>query len=148
LTSYLLDTNVISILAPSRTDVSPHFIDWLVRMDGEAKLFLSVVTVHEIEKGIARLDHSGALAKANALRSWLAGLLATYDDKILAFDAHAAALAGRLEAKAISAGYQSGMADAMIAGLATAHDLVIVTRNLKHFVPFGVAVMSPDDMKL
>ena len=40
------------------------------------------------------------------------------------------------------------MADAMIAGLATAHDLVIVTRNLKHFVPFGVAVMSPDDMKL
>ena len=115
-------------------------------MDGEAKVFLSVVTVHEIEKGIARLDYTGASAKANALKSWLAGLLATYDDKIITFDVHAAAFAGRLEAKANSAGFHSGMADAMIAGLALAHDLVIVTRNIKHFAPFGVAVMSPDDM--
>ena len=58
MTGYLLDTNVISMLAPSRSDVSPPFFDWLERMDAEGKLYMSVVTVHEIEKGIALLEHS------------------------------------------------------------------------------------------
>ena len=48
------------------------------------------------------------------------------------------------EAKAISAGHDPGMADATIAGIAKAHDLVIMTRNPKHFQAFGIEVMSPD----
>lgn len=113
-------------------------------MDGEGRVFLSTVTIQEIEKGIALLEHKGAAAKAAGLRAWLLGLITAYSDKILGLDASAAALAGQLEAKAISMGHSPGMADAMIAGIATAHDLVIVTCNTKHFLPFGIGVSSPE----
>ena len=141
---YLLDTNVISMLSPSRGDTSPAFLEWLEQRDEEGLIFLSVVTIHEIEKGIALLEYKGATAKAAGLRIWLAGLVATYADKILDLDASAAALAGQLEAKAVSAGHDSGMADAIIAGIAKAHDLEVVTGNTRRFLPFGVAVSSPD----
>lgn len=145
MTSFLLDTNVISMLSPSRPEASAAFVGWLERMDGGGRLFLSVVTIHEIEKGIALLEYKGAAAKAASLKVWLAGLVATYDDKIIPVDTVAAALAGQLEAKAISAGHDPGMADATIAGIARAHDVVIVTRNTKHFRVFGVDVLSPDE---
>ena len=132
------------MLSPSRGDTSPAFLEWLEQRDEEGLIFLSVVTIHEIEKGIALLEHKGATAKAAGLRIWLAGLVATYADKILDLDASAAALAGQLEAKAVSAGHDSGMADAIIAGIAKAHDLEVVTGNTRRFLPFGVAVSSPD----
>jgi hypothetical protein len=57
----------------------------------EGRVFLSVVAIHEIEKGIALLEHrgatqEGATAKAAGLKVWLAGLVATYDDKIIPRD--------------------------------------------------------------
>jgi len=116
-------------------------------MDTDGRLFLSVVTIHEIEKGIALLEHKGATAKAANLKAWLAGLVASYDDKIIAVDTAAAAIAGQLEAKAMSAGHESGMADATIAGIARAHDLVVMTRNTRHFQVFGVEVRSPEETK-
>ncbi len=133
------------MLSPSRGEPSPAFLDWLERMDRDGRLFLSVVTIHEIEKGIALLEHKGATAKATNLKVWLAGLVASYDDKIIAVDTVAAAIAGLLEARAMSAGHDPGMADATIAGIAKAHDLVVMTRNTKHFQVFGVGVGSPDD---
>jgi toxin FitB len=145
LRGFLLDTNVISMLSPSRADASEHFLGWLESRDSEGRIFLSVVTIHEIEKGIALLEHKGAAAKAAALRAWLSGLVTSYDDKILGLDATAAAMSGQLEAKAISAGHDPGMADATIAGIAKAHDLIIVTCNVKHFLPFGVDVSLPDE---
>ena len=144
MSGFLLDTNVISMLSPSRAEASPRCLEWLERMDGDGRIFLSVVTIHEIERGIALLEHKGAVAKAAGPRVWLSGLVATYDDKILGLDASSAAIARQLEAKAISAGHDPGMADATIAGIAKAHDLIIVTRHTKHFVPFGGVVSSPD----
>lgn len=143
---FLLDTDVVSMLSPSRTDVPDQFLDWLERTDADGRIFLSVVSVHEIEKGGALLDHKGAGAKAVGLRGWLSGLVAAYSDKILGLDTAAATVSGRLEAKAIAGGHDPGMADAAIAGIARSHDLVIVTRNTRHFLPFGVAVSSPDDV--
>jgi len=145
LNGFLLDTNVISMLSPARAASSAGFLDWLERVDGEGRVFLSVVAIHEIEKGVALLEHKGATAKAAGLKLWLAGLVASYDDKIIPIDAVAAALAGQLEAKAISAGQDPGMADAIIAGTAKAQDLVIVTLNTKHFLPFGIGVATPDE---
>ena len=142
---YLLDTNVISMLSPSRSEASPAFFSWLERMDADGRLFLSVVTIHEIEKGVALLEHKGATVKAANLKVWLAGLVATYDDKIIPVDTRAAALAGQLEAKANFEGHDPGMADATIAGIAKARDLVIMTRNTKHFRVFRVEVVSPDE---
>jgi predicted nucleic acid-binding protein len=103
------------------------------------------VTIHEIEKGITLLEQKSATAKAAVLRVWLAGLISAYDDRIIAVDAAAAALAGRLKAKAISMGHHPGMADASIAGIAAARDLMVVTRNTKHFFPFGVHAVLPDE---
>lgn len=142
---YLLDTDVISMLAPSRKEVSVKVLNWLERMDQEGRLFLTVVTIHEIEKGIALLEHKRAKAKAARLKVWLEGLIATYGDKIVALDTPAATLAGRLEAKAIAGGHNPGMADATIAGIAQANELTILTGNSRHFLPFGIAVLSPDE---
>jgi predicted nucleic acid-binding protein len=143
LNGYLLDTNVISMLSPSRADAPAVFLDWLERMDADGRVFLSVVTIHEIEKGIALLEHKGATAKAARLRVWLAGLVSAYDEKIIGFDTSAAEVAGQLEAKAITTGHDPGMADAIIAGIAKVHDLQIVTCNTKHFLPFDLAVSDP-----
>ncbi len=131
------------MLAPSRAQASAPFLDWLEHMDSEGRVFLSVVTIHEIEKGIALLEHKRATAKAAGLKVWLAGLVTAYDDKIIHVDPSAAAFAGQLEAKAISAGHDPGMADATIAGIARAKALVVVTHNKKHFLPFGVDVVTP-----
>jgi predicted nucleic acid-binding protein len=146
LKGYLLDTNIVSMLSPSATQAPQSFLDWLDRADAVGQLFLSVVTIHEIGKGIALLDHKGAASKAAALKLWLVGLVSTYEDKILAIDAIAASLGGQLEAKAAGSGHNPGMADAAIAGIAKAHDLMIVTANTKDFLPFGVGLVAPDDV--
>ena len=146
MSGFLLDTDVVSMLSPSRAQASPGFLGWLDRADGEGLVFLSVVTVHEIEKGIALLDRKGATAKAAGLRIWLAGLLAGYGERILGLDGPAAALSGRLEATAILAGHAPGLADALIAGIAQSHDLVVVTRNARHFRSFGIRTSTPDEI--
>lgn len=144
MTGFLLDTNVVSMLSPSAPSVPKPFLDWLERMDGKGRVFLSVVAVHEIEKGVALLDHRGATAKASSLKGWLAGLIAGYGDKILGLDAATAVVSGRLEATAAASGHAPGLADAIIAGIAHVHDLTVVTRNVRHFLPFGVDVSSPE----
>lgn len=146
MSGHLLDTNIVSMLSPSATQAPQAFLDWLDRADAAGQLFLSVVTIHEIEKGIARLEQKGAASKAAALKMWLMGLVSTYEDKILSIDAIAASFGGQLEAKAAASGDNPGLADAAIAGIAKAHDLMIVTANTKDFVPFGVGLVSPDDM--
>ncbi len=87
----------------------------------------------------------GATAKAAELKVWLAGLVATYDDKIIPIDPVAAALAGQLEAKAISAGPDLGMTDASMAGIAKTQDFVILAPNTKHFAPFGIKMVTPEE---
>jgi hypothetical protein len=132
------------MLSPSRVAPAAGFIDWLEKRDSEGRVFLSVVTIHEIEKGIALLDHKGAAAKAATLKIWLNLLIAGYADRIIGIDASTAALAGPMEARAIAAGFSPGMADALVAGVAEANGLMIVTCNPKDFQPFAVAVASPE----
>lgn len=143
---FLLDTDVISMLSPSRTDTPPRFLDWLERNDSDGGIFLSVITVHEIEKGISLLEQKTASSKAMALRIWLSGLTAAFADRILGLDAEAAALSGRLEARAQTQGANPGMADAAIAGIARAHELTIVSRNARHFRSLGVPVLTPEEV--
>lgn len=139
---YLLDTNVVSMLSPSRAETSVGLIAWLDKTEATSEFFLSVVTVHEIERGITLLERKGATSKASDLRRWMTGLFSTYEDRILPIDAAVSALSGRLEAEAIAAGHSPGMADALIAGTAKAHDLTVVTLNQRHFEPFGVSLMA------
>ena len=74
------------MFAPSRAEASAGFLDWLDRMDADGRIFLPVVSIHEIEKEIALLDHKGTTTKVASLKAWLSGLVSTYDDKIIGFD--------------------------------------------------------------
>jgi predicted nucleic acid-binding protein len=145
LSGFLLDTNVVSLLSPSKGEASPKFIAWLEEADAARGLFLSAVTVHEIERGIVLLERKGATMKARDLRQWMDGLVSTYEDRILPIDAAVSAISGQLEAEALATGHNPGMADALIAGTAKAHDLIVVTRNQRHFAPFEVENMPAPD---
>ncbi len=106
-------------------------------------LYLSVVTVAEIESGIAKAGREGAARKAERLAGWLESVLHLYGERILPVTTGAARLAGRLADKARGAGASPGFADILIAATACDSGLTILTRNTKHFVPLSVAVMDP-----
>ena len=137
---YLVDTNVISARAPSR--VTPaEMAAW---MDAHsAKLFLSVVTIAEIEDGIAKANREGAARKSRDLSAWLETVLHLYAARILPFDLATARLAGVLSDQARGQGHAPGFADIMIAATAQRHGLTILTRNLRHFEPLAVPVHDP-----
>ena len=144
--SFLLDTNAISMFAPSKASASNIFAEWVDEQDRQDAVYLSVLTIHEIEKGVRLLEAKGAKAKAAGIHTWLQGLIAGYGDHILPVDKDIALESGRLEAKAVIAGHTPRTADAIIAGTASIHKLTVITANLKHFLPFGVAVKSPDQV--
>jgi toxin FitB len=144
---FILDTNVVSISSPLRSaGFSQAFADWQDEQAQANALYLSAVTVHEIEKGVQLLAHKGKTKQAAVIHAWLLGLIAGYGDSILPIDANVARISGQLEALAISAGHSPGAADAMIAGTAKAHGLIVITHNARHFQPFGIAVMLPDQI--
>ena len=137
---YLVDTNVISAGAPSRT-APPALIAW---MDHHStQLYVSAVTVAEIEDGIAKARREGATRKAADLDAWLETLLHLYGERILAFDIATARTAGMLSDRARGQGQAPGFADIIIAATALQHGLMILSRNLKHFEPLGVRVFDP-----
>jgi predicted nucleic acid-binding protein len=137
---YLVDTNVISASAPSRP-VSPALIDWMDTHS--ASLFLSAVTVAEIEDGIAKLRRVGAARKSADLTAWLETVLHLYGDRVLAFDTPTARIAGAMSDRARGQGHAPGFADIIIAAAAQHHELTILSRNLRHLEPLGVAVIDP-----
>jgi len=137
---YLVDTNVISAAAPSRP-VSPALIEWMDTYS--ASLFLSAVTVAEIEDGIAKSRREGATRKSADLSAWLETVLHLYGDRVLAFDVATARIAGAISDRARGADQTPGFADIIIAATAQHHGLTMLSRNLRHFETFGVAVIDP-----
>ena len=137
---YLVDTNVISAGATSRRAPS-ELAAWMEAHS--ALLFLSVVTVAEIEDGIAKLRREGATRKSDDLAAWLETVLHLHGDRILAFDAPTARIAGALSDQARGQGQAPGFADIVIAATARQHGLTILSRNVRHFAPLGVPVVDP-----
>ncbi len=138
---FLLDTSVLSLMAPGRVGVSPRSADWL-RARGE-QLFISTVTLAEIEQGVCKLRRSGADQRASALEAWLAELVETGAHRILPFDIEAARTAGRISDAAIAQGRYPGCADVAIAAIASLHGMVLLTTNGRHFVPLGIDHLDP-----
>jgi toxin FitB len=142
LTSYLVDTNVISAGSPARvTGGVAGLVEWMVRHTNS--LFLSVVTIAEIEDGIAKARREGAVRKAGMLADWLDTVLHLYASRILVLDIKTARLAGTISDRARGQGHAPGFADLVIAATAQLHGLTILTRNLRHFAPLQVAVHDP-----
>ena len=116
-------------------------MDWMESHSEE--LFVSAVTVAEISDGIAKVRRTGSPLRAADLGDWLETVLHLYGSRVLPFDVAAARLAGELTDKARAAGQSPGFADIAIAATAGTRNLTILTRNLRHFTPLGVAVMDP-----
>ena len=138
---YLIDTNVISAGAPARGIASPALIDW---MDAHSSaLWLSAVTVTEIDDGIARLRREGATRRSADLAAWWEAVLHLYGERVLPLDTATARIAGALSDRARGQGQAPGLADLIIAATAQRHGLTILSRNLKHFTPLGVPALDP-----
>ena len=137
---YLVDTNVISAGAPARL-VQPELIVWMD--EHSAALFLSAVTVAEIEDGIAKLRREGATRKSDDLKDWFETVLHLYGDRVLAFDTATARIAGALSDRARGQGQAPGLADIVIAATAQHHGLTILSRNVRHFAPLGIPTLDP-----
>ena len=138
---YLVDTNVIAAGAPSKRSADSRLITWMDVHSSE--LYLSVVTVAEIEDGIAKSHRENSMRKADDLAAWLEVVLHLYESRILAFDIAAARLAGALSGIARSRGIAPGFADLIIGATARCHVLTILTRNVRHFKPLGLLTINP-----
>ena len=138
---YLLDTSVLSELAPGRRPVPEKVVEWLEARDELSHI--SVITLLEFERGVAKLLRQGHSSRARAISSWIDTLLARYARRIIDINQVTAQYAGQLEDRAIGKGYTPGLADALIAATAIAHDGMVLTRNLRHFEQLGVECMDP-----
>lgn len=139
---YLLDTSVVSVLAPGReASVTTSLRAWMQAHHKE--LFLPCIAVAEMAQGIGKLRRAGGAERADRLDRWLDGLLAAYADRIVPLDAQAARLAGHISDAAIAKGCHPGFADVAIAALAQNAGLLLLTCNIKHFEPLGVACVDP-----
>ncbi|WP_428491248.1 type II toxin-antitoxin system VapC family toxin [Rhodopila sp.] len=137
---YLVDTDVLSAGAPSQL-APAELVAW---MDAHsALLYLSVVTVAEIEDGIAKLRRGGVTRKSDSLSAWLQAVLHLYSDRILAFDTPTARIAGALSDRARGQGEAPGLGDIIIAATAKHNGLTVLSRNLRHFAPLSVPVINP-----
>lgn len=135
---YLLDTNVVS--AVRRPDRAPQVAAWL-RSRAEESLYLSVVTIGEIERGIARQEDRNPAFAAD-LRAWLDRTMTLFSDRILSFEAEDARIWGRLSARV-----GHGGADLMIAATALARGATVVTGNGAAFAATGAPVEDPSESR-
>lgn len=136
--SYLLDTCTLSECA--RKIPQQKVLEWL-NAQNEDSLYLSVIVIGELAKGIARLDES---TKKNHLSSWLyTDLLDRFNGRILPVTQDVALEWGMISGRLASEGRTISMADGLIAATARKHSLVVATRNVNDLLPTGVPVFNP-----
>lgn len=119
----------------------PSLMDWMDR--NSARLFLSVITIAEVEDGIAKSRRFGAHRKADRLSEWLETVLHLYGARVLPIDLETARRIGVLSDLARGQGQAPGLADIAIAATAQRYGYTVLTRNLRHFGPLGVPALDP-----
>lgn len=135
---YLLDTSVLS--EPVRPKPDAGVKRWFAEHE-DASLYVSVLTLGEIHKGIVRLADQ---ARRDALQNWLdSELTRRFHGRLLTVDADVAAEWGRMAGRAASQGSALPVIDGLLAATAAVHHLTVVTRNVRDFERCGVAVYNP-----
>lgn len=136
---YLLDTNVVTMLDPKRGQQAPAVVAW-VRRNG-SRIFLSVITVTELDMGVLKLKREGKTQRADEIARVVETILGHFEDRVLAIDIATARHAARLGA----ATYQQPVAlpDILIAATAARHGLIVLTRNMKEFERLDVTARDP-----
>ena len=138
MSGFLLDTNCISELV--RPKPAPHVMEWMNAAD-EALLYLSVLTVGEIRKGLAGLPPS---KRRTHLETWLeVELQSRFAGRILAIDAAIADRWGLIAAEAKRKGKALAVIDSLLAATALHHNLTVVSRNVSDFTSTHVQVVNP-----
>jgi len=133
----LLDTCVLSEL---RRPKGHPGVRRAVDAFDNADLFVSVVSIGEIAKGIALLKES---QNRRSLLGWLQALERDYADRLLPVDLETSHVWGELTAAAQKVGKTVPASDGLIAATAQRHGLHIMTRNTEHFDPTGVLLVNP-----
>ena len=136
---YLLDTNVVSRLDPRRRGGAAELVGWIGR--NGAHLFLSALTLMELEAGILKLRREDKRERADELTTLAGAILDDFADRVLAVDATVAMEAARLAEHARPTTLDA--IDLLIAGTAKVHGLTVLTNNLRHFEPTGVPALDP-----
>lgn len=135
---YLIDTNVISEVrkkSKANKGVRAFFKQAIVKAK---PMFISVITVGELRRGIELIRHRGDARQANQLEKWLETLLVEYKDSILDINQDIAQLWGRLGVP-----HPENSLDKQIAATALIYDLTVVTRNYRDFSKTGVRLLNP-----
>ena len=135
---YLIDTDVISELR-KRERANPGVVAFFKEVaSSDAPLYVAAVTIGELRRGIELLRHRGDTKQAQTLERWLGRLLDDFGESVLVFDADMAQVWGRLRVP-----HPENPLDKQIAATALIHDLVLVTRNVKHYSETGVKLFNP-----
>lgn len=133
---YLLDTNIISELRKGEK-ANSGVTSWAKALSSSA-LFLSVVTILELEMGVLQKEKHDA-SQGALLRHWLEShVLPTFVDRILPIDLHVARRCATLHVP-----NPQSERDALIAATALTHGMTVVTRNVKDFTATGVECLNP-----
>ena len=135
---YLLDTDVVSELRKARSGkADPNVAAWSATAQ-VATLFVSVVTILELEIGVIRLERRDA-AQGSVLRTWFEGrMLPAFEGRVLPVDVPIAQRCAPLHVP-----NRLPYRDAFIAATALVHGMTVVTRNIADFAGTGVAVLNP-----
>jgi toxin FitB len=138
MSGYLLDTNCISEVV--RANPEPRVLSWLEAAE-ETLLYLSVLTLGEIRKGVAALTQG---KRRTLLETWLeVELQARFSGRILSIDTAVADRWGVLAARAKAQGTTLSTIDGLLAATALQHNLTIVSRDVVDFANTQVPVLNP-----
>jgi len=131
---FLLDTCVLSETRRRRPDAG--VVQFLTEADA-AQIYLSVLTIGEVRKGIAKKRLTDAEA-ADQIAAWAQRIETDFADRVLGVDVAAARLWGDLSVRA-----RTPVIDTLIAATALVHGLTVVTRNVRDFVTSGAPLLNP-----
>ncbi|SMH57294.1 type II toxin-antitoxin system VapC family toxin [Mesorhizobium australicum] len=143
MSGYLIDTSILSTLAPDRPPIPRELSSWIIEQGERGTLFTSAIVVLEIRRGIASLKRAGGSMRAERLAGWLGSMIEQFEENLLAVDTAVAISAGDLEDEVRAKGRSPGTADILIAATARVHELTVLTANARHFDVVGVNHFDP-----
>lgn len=135
---YLIDTNIISELRKHERANAGVLRFFRQAIEQNDRLYLSVITVGELRRGVELIRHRGDLQQAVLLENWLVQLLTDYWAQVLDINSESAQLWGRLRVP-----HPENAVDKLIAATALIYDLILVTRNQRDSVIPGLTVLNP-----